>query len=187
MLVPAARRVALGSVAVVLTVAVTSCSPSATPPGPDSPQTAQPGPIDVTSRHPCDLLSAPALRTLELRDPRENDAVIRGTRAPSCGYFGTGTPRIDINLQFLPLAATDLRSTDSSSGRTRGYDVIENDRSTARLAVCEAVADTDDSTSVRAQASVPTDELREAGSPVRAPCERANEVLDEALAMLAPR
>ncbi|ALE79644.1 hypothetical protein WY02_15720 [Pseudonocardia sp. AL041005-10] len=65
--------------------------------------------------------------------------------------------------------------------------MIENDRSTARLAVCEAVADTDDSTSVRAQASVPTDELREAGGPVRAPCERANEVLDEALAMLAPR
>ncbi|GAA4995786.1 hypothetical protein GCM10025792_52720 [Pseudonocardia tropica] len=186
MLVPAARRIALGSLAVVLTIAVTSCGPGATPPEPDSPRTAQPGPIDVTDKHPCDLLPAPTLHTLELRDPRKNDAVIRGTGAPSCGFFGTGTPRIDINLQFLPLAANDLRSTESSSGQTRGYDVIENDRSTSRLAVCEAVADTDGSTSVRAQASVPTDELREAGSPGGAACDRAHEALGEALAVLAP-
>lgn len=186
MLVPAARRLVLGPLAAVLTAAATACGSGATPPGPDRPPAAGPSPIDVTNKHPCDLLSAQMLGALELRNPRKNDAAIRGTRAPSCGYFGTGNPRIDINLQFLPIPAADLRSAGSSSGQTRGYDVIENDRSTSRLTVCEAVADSGHSTSVRAQASVPTGELRQAGSAVRAPCDKAHEVLDEALAVLTP-
>lgn len=188
MLVPAARRTALGVVGAAVIVGLTSCMPQ--PPGlvADPTVPARPAAIDVSGRHPCELLDTAQRSDLDLGAGKVDNATIGGRPAPTCGYLGTDPAGVDVNLQFIPVPTSQLLSVPGTAPvDVSGYRAAETVYPSSSYPSCEVGVDIDDATSLRAQAMATSSNLQRSGTTDRDLCTRARAVAAAALPSLIHR
>lgn len=188
MLVPAARRSALGVVGAAVLVGLTSCTPQ--PPGlaADPAVPARPAAVDVSGRHPCELLDTAQRSDLGLGGGKVDDATIGGRPAPTCGYLGADPAAVDVNLQFVPVPTSQLLSVPGTTPiDVSGYRAAETVYPSSSYPSCEVGVDIDDSTSLRAQAMATSSNLQRSGATDRDLCTRARAVAAAALTSVLHR
>lgn len=184
MLVPAARRTALGVVSAAAIVGLTSCMSQSPGPAGDPAPPARPAAVDVGGRHPCELLDTAQRSDLDLRDGKVDDATIGDLPAPTCGYLGSDEP-VDVNLQFIPVPVSRLLSDPRAvTIDVAGYRAAETVYPSDSYPSCEVGVDIDDSTSLRAQAMATSSNLRRSGMTDSDLCARARAVVSAALSSL---
>lgn len=187
MLVPAARRLVLGSLAAVLAFMVVSCTAEPASRAPASPLPARPASIERAGVQPCDLIDDAQRRAFDIDDGVPRDLTVRQDRAPTCVYLGRSA-KIDSNVQILPVPASELaRIPGAVVNAVDGYGTVENRESSDVLPGCDIAVDVNDSWSLRVQSQAPPRQLRAASLTEQALCDRSFELAVAALSRLTSR
>lgn len=189
MLRPALRgaRVAVLLVGLALPLAGCPSAPSTASPISTTPFPPRPATVDVTGRHPCDLLDATRRAEFGLDNGRPGEVTVDGRRSPTCIYLGRAA-KIDSSVQFLPVPAADLARAPGAELETlAGYGVVRSSDSSDSLPACDIVVDIGDDVSLRTQSQALSTNLRSAGLTDDALCGRSRDLANAVLAELTRR